>query len=217
MPARAIPCPAAMPMQGHQVLLDEIPVAIGIPGTHPASFNWLHPRLTRCHRPGRRCLAGVLTVGSLCSDPAFKGFAGLLHDSGRRIVLDPANKSTSADPMLKDFEVFDPQTGRETEPGRPVRKAIGLYPNVTMTTTRTISRMAPARSPWPTSDSANVAGHWLFTVNGQRSAEDQDDARRPGTLAHRQPQFQRDLSALLRLAIPSRMHLHPNRGDDSSM
>ena len=101
----------AYAIHGHEVWLEPVPYDIEVPASHPASLNWFHPHAHEISSPQVAAgLAGVLTIGTLCSDYS-------LPDD---YCVQPSNGEPTLNPdrlrervlMLKDFEVFDATAGR---------------------------------------------------------------------------------------------------------
>jgi len=155
-------------VHGHEVLFGTIPYAIAIPGRHPASFNWFHPHAHEISSPQVGAgLAGVITIGSLCSDPTLSDASRqkiCTTDNGEAVLNDTVRERVL---MLKDFQVYDRRPGGKPDPGDDIPSAEGyrIVPVCTFDAGPPILKDGfCAFDPF---DTTAPGGHWLFTVNGQ--------------------------------------------------
>ncbi len=170
----------AYAIHGHEVWLEPIPYDIEVPASHPASLNWFHPHAHEISSPQVAAgLAGVLTIGTLCSDYTLpddycskpsNGEPTLRPDHLRERVL-----------MLKDVQVFDHRQG--DGPADSPKSAEGY--RVIPTCNPDPGKAPPSESDKPDdikknryqildrgfcqfeSQDVDLPGNWLFTINGQ--------------------------------------------------
>lgn len=169
-------------MHGLEVLFKPIPYSIEIPGGHPAGLDWFHPHVHELASPQVGAgLAGVITVGSLCSNPALSQASAdeICEEKGGDAVLKDNIRERFF--LLKDLQVFDWRPGGQPAAGENLASAEGY---------RVIPQCNPASGAAPgilpegycrfdAPDSTAPAGTWLFTVNGQIEPQVTMQAGRP--------------------------------------
>ena len=155
--------PGTYHVHGHDVLLKPIPYAIEVSGTHPASLNWFHPHAHELSSPQVGAgLSGVLTVGSLCSDAS-------LAPQSRTVICPPTGDDPAPNGsvavrvlMLKDFQVYNDRQGKDGTGNAASAEGYRVIP-----TCATGGLLSNGYCPFPADDATQIAGKWLFTVNGQ--------------------------------------------------
>ena len=171
------PAPAAgvQHVHGHDVLLGSVNYSIDIPGIHPASFAWFHPHAHEISSAQVGAgLSGVLTIGTLCSDPSLDTASRntFCRDVNGEPVLKPNARERVM--MLKDLQVYDERQGTApvTSGGNPTQPA--KHPSAEgyriVPTCNTPGLVAQAFCHFdadPDGAATTIAGNWLFTVNGQ--------------------------------------------------
>lgn len=152
-------------IHGHKVLLKPIPYAIEVPGAHPPSFAWFHPHAHEIASAQVGAgLAGVLTIGSLCSDPALADAARTAYCTTRDGAAVLNDKIKVRVMMLKDLEVFQDRQGRDSQTGSatPSTEGYRIVP-----TCQGSAIVLDGFCSFSRDDSTNLDGNWLFTINGQ--------------------------------------------------
>ncbi len=154
-------------IHGHKILFDSISYALAIPGDHPASFNWFHPHAHEISSPQVGAgLGGVITIGSLCADPA-------LSAASRKAICTTAGDAELNSSikervlMLKDLQVYSNRPG-DKSPGDPEEASAEGYRIVP--TCKFGDRphvVTDGFCVFDPPDSTAPGGNWLFTVNGQ--------------------------------------------------
>lgn len=155
--------PGTYHIHGHDVLLKPVPYAIEVSGTHPASLNWFHPHAHEISSPQVAAgLSGVLTVGSVCSDTN-------LSPASRTAVCpqtggDPVPNATIAVRvlMLKDLQVFNDRQGGDGAGSAASAEGYRVIPTCT-----TPGLLSNGYCSFPADGATQIAGNWMFTVNGQ--------------------------------------------------
>ncbi len=120
----------AYAIHGHEVWLEPVPYDIEVPASHPASLNWFHPHAHEISSPQVAAgLAGVLTIGTLCSD----------HSLPDGFCVQPENGEPTLNPdrlrervlMIKDFEVFAQRQGEGGDGTPPSAEGYRIVPTCT--------------------------------------------------------------------------------------
>ncbi len=155
-------------IHGHDLLLTPVPYAIDVPGTHPASYDWFHPHAHEISSPQVGAgLSGVLTIGSLCSDPALapNSRAELCAVAGGESVLN--DKVRVRVLMLKDLQVFKDRQGGDGTGTQASAEGYRVIPACDVPGLVTSGYCAFSADPADQPPATLIGGHWLFTINGQ--------------------------------------------------
>ena len=155
-------------IHGHDVLLTPVPYAIEVSGAHPASYNWFHPHAHEISSPQVGAgLSGVLTVGSLCSDPA------LSPDSRAKLCMTANGESMLNDKlrvrvlMLKDLQVFRNRQGGDGTGNKASAEGYRVIPACDTPGLVTTGSCPFSADPSDQPPATLIGGNWLFTINGQ--------------------------------------------------
>ena len=155
-------------IHGHEVLLTPVPYAIEVSGAHPASFNWFHPHAHEISSPQVGAgLSGVLSVGSLCSDPA------LSPESRSKLCMTANGDSVPNDKlririlMLKDLQVFKDRQGGDGRGSMASAEGYRVIPACDTPGLVTTGFCSFSADPTDQPPATLIGGNWLFTVNGQ--------------------------------------------------
>jgi L-ascorbate oxidase len=170
-----------MSLHGHEILFGPVPYAINIPGHHPASINWFHPHAHEISSPQVGAgLAGVITVGSLCSDQALSATSrkAICKTGGEEAELKDSVKERVF--MLKDLQIFTRRPGGKPFGGSDQASAEGyrVIPACKFDKGQT-HIVTSGFCAFDPPDSTAPGGNWLFTVNGQIQPTISMEAGRP--------------------------------------
>ncbi len=162
-------------VHGHDVLLGPVNYNIEIPGIHPASFGWFHPHAHEISSAQVGAgLSGVLTIGTLCSDPSLDAPSrnAFCTEANNEPVLTSNVRERVL--MLKDLQVFEDRQGtapvnaggNTTQPAKhPSAEGYRIVP--TCKTPGLNAQGICAFDADPDGAATAIPGNWLFTVNGQ--------------------------------------------------